>query len=75
MTSLTKILLIQLFFLSLLYIPECACLIRTIPPSTTPTTPTTPARGVNQHMEALVDRIEAIDVSSTQVPFLLNRGF
>jgi hypothetical protein len=50
-----------------LSISFCSAVIHTIPPSTTPTTPTTPGLNSAVHLEALVDRIESIDVSSTQI--------
>jgi hypothetical protein len=70
-----KRIFLLLFNLLLLSLPSFA-LIRTIPPSTTPTTSTTPGRSQQQaHIEALVDRIESIDVSSTQVGFWGLRKF
>lgn len=54
---------ITLFFLFW----HCSALIQTIPPSTTSTISTSTTESSDTHLEPLVDRIESIDVSSTQV--------
>ncbi|KAI6224837.1 hypothetical protein M3Y95_00794600 [Aphelenchoides besseyi] len=62
---------LNVFVTLLCFLQHSTAVIRTIPPSTTTTTTTTPdprdPRNKPEHIDALVDRIEAIDVSSTQV--------
>lgn len=50
----------------LLFLSLCNAVIHTVPQSTSTTTPTT-KNGPSVHPESLVDRIESIDVTSTQV--------